>query len=74
MRLLLTLPLILSCAAGSIPNGPRGIAFGQAEISRCVTRGEETICEKIGGGALSPEGAKIVGPISGLVQFLVGLL
>lgn len=69
---------LAACAAGvARPDGSvYGMAFGQAEIRACAkdVKEEEAACTYIRGGALSQEGAKALGPVSGLLQLLTGLL
>lgn len=78
MKAAAALLLLCSCAVGAArPDGSViGLAIGQAELRACArdVKEEETACSHIRGGAVSPEGAKLVGPISGLFQLLTGLL
>lgn len=76
MRLVAAL-LLCSCAVGiARPDGSAyGIAVGQAQIQACRTDAPpELACSHIRGGAVSPEGAKALGPLSRLVQLAMGLL
>jgi hypothetical protein len=70
--------MLTGCAVGyASPSGSAyGVAMGQAEVQACARDAAETeiVCSHIRGGAISPEGAKAIGPVQGLLQLVLGLL
>lgn len=80
-RCVLAAALLLSaCAVGrAAPDGAVwGLAIGNAELrscsaSRSALQPDEPVCSYIRGGAISPEGAKAIGPAGRLLQLLAGL-
>jgi hypothetical protein len=72
MRALAAALLASGCAIGAAgESGVRGWAIGAAEISRCVTQGGETICEKVAGGRLSEPVAGALGAVGTAVRALL---
>ena len=77
---LAALLLLSACAVGrAAPDGSVvGFAIGQAELRSCsashsALQPAEPVCSYVRGGAISPEGARAIGPGGRLLQALAGI-